>query len=142
MRIGELAQQTDTAAETIRYYEKEGLLPEPARTRNNYRQYGPQHRELLLFIRQCRTLDMSLQEIRVLLTVRDNPAASCTAANQVLDEHIEHVEIRLRELEELACQLRLLRSQCGSDSSAVDCGILQGLACDQLPGIQSRSHVR
>ena len=88
MRIGELARQTGTPAETIRYYERERLLPEPARTRSNYRQYGPQHLEQLLFIRQCRALDMSLQEIRTLLEVRDNPAGTCSTANQVLDEHI------------------------------------------------------
>lgn len=142
MRIGELARQTGTPAETIRYYEKENLLPEPARSPNNYRQYGTQHLELLLFIRQCRALDMSLQEIRALLEVRSNPAASCTTANQVLDEHIEHVETRIKELQELASQLHQLRDQCISDSPAGECGILQGLANDQLPGIQSRSHVR
>lgn len=143
MRIGELARQTGTPAETIRYYERERLLPEPARTRSNYRQYGPQHLEQLLFIRQCRALDMSLQEIRTLLEVRDNPAGTCSTANQVLDEHIQHVETRLHELQGLALQLRQLRSQCSSESPAAECGILQGLASEHPPTVPVReTHIK
>ena len=67
MKIGELAAASDTVVETIRYYEREGLLPEPARTESNYRTYGDVHLARLQFIRYCRGLDMSLDEIRVLL---------------------------------------------------------------------------
>lgn len=63
MKIGELAKATDCAVETIRYYEREQLLPEPARTDGNYRLYTQAHVEWLTFIRNCRTLDMTLDEI-------------------------------------------------------------------------------
>ncbi len=133
MRIGELARQTGTSVETIRYYEREQLLPEPARTATNYRRYGPAQLERLQFIRQCRSLDMSLQEIRALLAVRDSPTTSCHTANQVVDEHIRHVETRILELQQLATQLHRLRSLCEHDSPAAQCGILQGLQTKKSP---------
>lgn len=143
MRIGELGRQTDTPVETIRYYEREHLLPEPARTAANYRHYNQVHQERLLFIRQCRALDLSLQEIRALLDVRDNPAGTCQTANQVLDEHIVHVETRISELQGLAQQLHKLRAQCLHDRSAAECGILQGLTNDPLPDLTTHdTHVK
>ena len=73
MRIGELAKAAETQVETIRYYEREALLPQPERTDGNYRVYGPEHVERLLFIRYCRGLDMTLDEIRALLRMKDAP---------------------------------------------------------------------
>src|SRR5690625_3267562 len=73
IKIGELAKRTGFTVETIRYYEKEGLLPEPARSHGNYRLYGDEHIERLRFIRHCRTLDMALSEVRILLQYRDTP---------------------------------------------------------------------
>ena len=73
MRIGDLAQATLCPVETIRYYEREGLLPAPARSGGNYRLYGTQHVERLRFIRNCRSLDMTHDEIRTLLAFRDGP---------------------------------------------------------------------
>ena len=77
MRIGELAASTACQVETIRYYELQQLLPPPARMANNYRVYGPEHVERLTFIRNCRTLDMTLDEIKRLLALRDQPQESC-----------------------------------------------------------------
>ncbi len=73
MKIGELAKLTDCQVETIRYYEKENLLPEPARSEGNYRLYTQAHVERLTFIRNCRSLDMTLEEIRSLLSLRAYP---------------------------------------------------------------------
>ena len=75
MKIGELATLTRTQVETIRYYEREGLLPAAPRSDGNYRIYGPEHAERLAFIRQCRSLDMAINEIRVLLRFKDSPSA-------------------------------------------------------------------
>ena len=72
MRIGELATATGTTVETIRYYEKEGLLPAPERGLNNYRSYGPLQLERLRLIRNCRALDMTQEEIRAILSLADN----------------------------------------------------------------------
>ena len=114
MKIGELARATGTQVETIRYYEREGLLPEPARTEGNYRIYGDEHAERLLFIRQCRSLDMTLDEVRVLLRFKDVPAENCGEVSMLLDEHIGHVAARIRELKVLEKELRTLREQCAS----------------------------
>lgn len=96
MKIGELAKITETQAETIRFYEREGLLREPPRTEGNYRLYEAEHLERLAFIRHCRSLDMTLDEIRALLRFQDAPRDNCHAINDVLDEHIEHVARRIR----------------------------------------------
>jgi Cd(II)/Pb(II)-responsive transcriptional regulator len=128
MKIGELSQAASTPVETIRYYEREGLLPEPARTRNNYRIYGNDQLERLAFIRHCRSLDMTLDEIRVLLRFKDSPDEDCGAVNQLLDEHLGHVEARIAELRGLHKQLLGLREQCLSATAAGDCGILSGIA--------------
>ena len=90
MKIGQLAQQTGTPVDTIRYYEREGLLPRAARTEGNYRIYDAVHLERLAFIRRCRSLDMTLDEIRVLLCFRDRPLESCKDVNTLLDAHIDH----------------------------------------------------
>lgn len=128
MKIGELARQTGSQIETIRYYEREGLLPAPARSESNYRLYGDAHVERLQFIRHCRSLDMSLDEIRNLLSFRDAPEESCGAVNTLLEKHIEHVANRIKELQSLQKQLKLLRSQCRTTQAAKDCEILQSLA--------------
>lgn len=128
MKIGDLAHATGTPVETIRYYEREGLLPAPARSAANYRLYDARHQERLQFIRHCRSLDMSLDEVRVLLRVRDEPGADCGDVNALLDAHIGHVSQRIRELRALEKHLKALRQTCGAERPAEQCGILQGLA--------------
>ena len=127
MRIGQLSRATDTRVETIRYYEHEGLLPSPPRSEGNYRLYEPAHVERLLFIRHCRSLDMTLDEIRVLLRFKDAPQAECGEVNALLDEHIGHVATRIRDLRQLERQLKALREQCAGISEAAHCGILNEL---------------
>jgi len=127
MKIGELAQRTHTGIETIRYYEREGLLAEPERSDGNYRIYGDAHVERLSFIRHCRGLDMTLDEIRVLLRFKDAPTENCLEVNELLDEHIGHVAQRIRELRQLERQLKALRETCLGGQDAQHCGILNGL---------------
>jgi len=144
MKIGELAKLASTPVETIRFYEREALLPPAERTDANYRIYTPAHAERLAFIRHCRTLDMTLDEIRVLLRLRDAPQENCTEVNQLLDEHIEHVAHRMRELKALEQQLKTLRQQCTEGHAARDCGILNRLteeARSTPPGPRKRLHV-
>lgn len=128
LKIGELAQRADCPVETIRYYEKEALLPEPTRSPSNYRLYGERHVERLQFIRHCRSLDMTLDEVRELLRLRDAPEQDCGGVNALLDKHIGHVAARIAQLQALQQQLLQLRAQCGAEQPARDCGILQGLA--------------
>lgn len=127
MKISELARATGTPVDTIRYYERLGLLPAPARADNNYRLYGPAHAERLAFIRQGRGLGMSLDEIRTLLRWRDDPGADCSAVNALLDAHIAHLRTRIRELRALQSQLQALRARCCQQSDTAHCGILCGL---------------
>ena len=128
MKISELARATDTPADTIRYYERVGLLTAPARAGNNYRHYDTRHVDRLAFIRQARGLDMSLDEIRTLLHWRDEPQADCGAVNALVDEHIQHIATRIRELRALEKQLKTLRAQCRQASDTAHCGILVGLS--------------
>lgn len=127
MKIGQLAKAAGTQAETIRYYERLGLLPSPTRTAGNYREYDQSQIDRLAFIRHCRCLDMTLDEIRVLLQVKDAPTENCGEADRLLDVHIGHVASRIRELKALEMQLRDLRQQCTQDHIARDCGILHGI---------------
>jgi DNA-binding transcriptional MerR regulator len=90
MRIGDLAQATGTPVETIRFYEREGLLPPARRADNNYRVYEHAHAERLALIRHCRGLDMTLEEVRTLLRLRERPAADCAEVNALLDAHLRH----------------------------------------------------
>lgn len=128
MKIGELAARTDTQVETLRYYEREGLLPAPPRTDGNYRIYGDAQLERVAFIRHCRSLDMTLDEIRVLLRFKDRPEADCGDVNALLDAHIGHVAARIRNLRQLEKQLKALRQQCAGAGGAAHCGILGGLS--------------
>jgi len=128
MKIGDLAKLTQTQVETIRYYEREGLLPEPDRTEGNYRIYGAAHADRLAFIRHCRNLDMTLDEIRQLLRLKDDPASDCGDVNTLLDEHIGHVASRIRELRALEKQLKSLRERCCEAQEVANCGILNELS--------------
>ena len=141
MKIGELARHTGTQVETIRYYEREGLLPEPARTDGNYRIYGATHADRLRFIRNCRSLDMTLDEIRLLLRFKDSPAENCGGVNDLLDEHIGHVASRIRELRQMERQLRDLRELCKVARDAGHCGILNELKRPSLHRPDGTDHM-
>lgn len=138
MKIGDLAEATLCPVETVRYYEREGLLPAPARSSGNYRLYGPHHVERLRFVRHCRSLDMTLEEIRTLLRFRDSPGKKCEEVNALLDEHIGHVAHRIAELRVLEAELKELRGQCRAVRTARDCGIMRSLGRD--PGRTARTN--
>ena len=144
MRIGDLAESTGTAVETIRFYEREGLIPAAQRADNNYRMYTAAHEERLAFIRHCRNLDMTLDEIRTLLRLRDAPSQDCGEVNALLDEHIEHVTHRIRELRTLQKDLKELRARCGTPHAIEQCGILNELdtAAAQATSAAPHRHIR
>ena len=127
MKIGELAKLTNCQVETIRYYEREGLLPAPERTEGNYRFYTQAHLEKLAFIRNCRTLDMTHEEIRELLRYRSDPTSNCAGVNALIDDHIEHVRARIASLQTLQAQLIELRRNCSEGGEAAACEILHQL---------------
>lgn len=98
--------------ETIRFYEKQGLLPAPARLDNGYRQYETAHLERLSFIRHCRALDMPLAEVQRLLSFVDDPARHCADVNELVDAQLSRVRARLASMLALEKQLVQLRARC------------------------------
>ena len=124
-RIGEVARQSGVSAANIRYYEKEGLLAPGAREDNSYRLYNANDVHRLRFIRLCRAMDMSLDEVRTLLALDLNRKEDCDAARDTLDGHLQHVRDRLAELQALEADLLALRSRC--DGSDTHCYIIEAL---------------
>lgn len=141
MRIGELAREAGCPVETVRYYETEGLLSAPQRSAANYRNYGAQHLERLAFIRRCRSLDMSLPEIRVLLAAIERPDSDCGPVNALLDAHIGHVASRIAELKQLKAELDAIRAHCSGERPARSCGIVELLSRQGVRPARSRVHV-
>ena len=127
MRIGELASATGVEVETIRYYEREGLLPPPTRRANGYRAYGKSHLERLAFVRHCRALDMPLAEVRRLLEFVEHPARDCGDIDRLIDEHLARVRARLDSMRALERQLAQLRQRCDAKHATGECGILHEL---------------
>ena len=128
IKIGELAKRTGATVETIRYYEKERLLPGPARSEGNYRLYNEEHMDRLQFILHCRMLDMALDKVRLLLDFWESPSEDCGDVNTLLDEQIHAVEIRMKELTHLKQHLTVLRHKCTSSVPTTSRGILNALA--------------
>ena len=124
MKIGQLSLQTGIDAATIRYYEREGLIPPPSRTASGYRSYGSEAAARLQFIRHCRLLDMPLADVRRLLALSGERSAPCEEVNRLIDEQLERVRAKRCELESLEHQLAGLRAQCRSERSVADCGIV------------------
>ncbi|MDQ4221526.1 Cd(II)/Pb(II)-responsive transcriptional regulator, partial [Pseudomonas aeruginosa] len=127
MRIGELGKKADCLVQTVRFYESEGLLPEPARSEGNFRLYDEVHLQRLLFIRRCRAKDMTLDEIRQLLNLRDRPELGCGEVNALVDAHIAQVRTKMKELRALERELMDLRRSCDSARTSRECGILNSL---------------
>jgi len=128
MRIGELGKKADCLVQTVRFYESEGLLPEPARSEGNFRLYDEVHLQRLLFIRRCLAKDMTLDEIRQLLNLRDRPELGCGEVNALVDAHIAQVRTKMKELRALERELMDLRRSCDSARTSRECGILNSLA--------------
>jgi Cd(II)/Pb(II)-responsive transcriptional regulator len=127
MQIKELSSATGVDVETIRFYEKQGLLPEPARRENGYRDYAQSHLERLSFIRHCRALDMPLIVVQRLLGFVDAPDAHCADVDQLVDEQLERVRARLNSMRALEKQLLQLRARCSGTHDGKHCAILTDL---------------
>lgn len=127
LQIGELARRFNLPVETVRYYERAGLLPHAARTDGNYRVYDQRHVEQLSFVVNCRKLDMTQEEIRRLLQLRADPRSGCKDTNSLIDEHITEVAKRIADLNALLRELRKLRRSCNQAQPDEECKILKNL---------------
>lgn len=127
LRIGDLARGTDTKVETIRYYERIGILPAPKRTAGNYRSYGPDHLSRLSFIRRARDLGFSLEEVRHLLSLSDQKNRSCSSVDAIARKHLEDIDRKIADLRSLRRELGSIIDGCGRGIIA-DCRIIETLS--------------
>lgn len=127
MKISELGRAAGVDVETIRYYEKAGLLPPPAREANGYRHYAQAHLQRLAFVRHCRALDMPLADVRSLLDVVDGQPGAGSTAETLVAAQLKRVRARLASLRALERQLVQLRQRCDADHAQHPCGILDEL---------------
>ena len=126
-RIGELAAAAATRVETVRYYERIGLLPAPARSAGNYRVYGPRHLERLSFVRRARDLGFQLGQVRELLDLADDRGRPCAAVDALARAHLAEVERKIADLAALRRELAGLIGQCRRGTVA-ECRIIEALA--------------
>lgn len=126
MQIGELARTTSTKVETIRFYEKIGLLPEPGRTSANYRDYGAAHLARFSFIRRARDLGFTLDQVRELLTLSDDRSRSCGAVDTVARAHLAQIDQKIADLRALRRELDELIGQCRQGAIS-ECRIIEAL---------------
>lgn len=126
LTIGTLGRKTGTKVQTIRYYEQIGLMPEPGRTEGGQRRYGDAELDRLAFIRHARQLGFSLDAIRELLELSDNPATSCEDADAIARRQLEQVEQRMIRLEALRTELKRMVHECSGGNTA-DCRVLEVL---------------
>ena len=132
MTIGALAERTGATAETIRYYERVGVLPRPTRhaagyTHAGYRRYGAADVERLSFVRRARDLGFSLDEVRELLSLADDPGRPCADVDALARAHLAQVEAKLTQLTALRTELRRVISECRGGVAVADCRILGAL---------------
>jgi DNA-binding transcriptional MerR regulator len=139
-QIGEAAKRSGVSPANIRFYEKEKLLSPQGRGDNSYRLYSDGDLHQLRFIRLCRAMDMSLDEVRTLLGLDLNNKTDCAAAREALDGHLGHVRARLAELKALEKDLKALRNRCdGSDTHCHIIEALHELADAQAPAVAGRA---
>jgi len=131
MRIGELAKITKTKTETIRFYEKEGLLPRAARTTANYRSYGKEHGERLSFIRRARDLGFRLDDVRELLTLADDRSQPCGAVDEITTRHLAQIDAKIADLGKMRAELGRMLSTC-QQGTIDDCRIIETLGPTHL----------
>ena len=126
MHIGELAKVTGTKAETIRYYEREGILPPADRTDSNYRDYSQDHLAALTFVRRARALGFSMAQVRELLALSDHDEKPCENVDNLVKDQLLEVERKISDLSALRDELMQLSRSCQSDRIG-DCRIVESL---------------
>lgn len=126
MKISELAKQTNVPAKTIRYYENVGLLAPPTRANNGYRVYQDNSVKTLIFIRRCRELKISIDEIKQLVEAKNQPSSSCQHVDNIIAQQLENIRKAQQELAKLEQSLATLANSCGH-GKVIDCEILNEL---------------
>ncbi len=126
--IGKLARQAGVNIETVRYYERVGLLPEPERSDSGYRQYSKEYSQQLKFIKNAQKLGFSLKQIKELLSLKVVPGSSCADVKKKAEQKIEEIEAKIIELKRIKTALIELSGKCDANLSARECRILEVLS--------------
>ncbi len=126
LTIGELGKATNTKVETVRYYEKISLLPEPPRSAGNYRSYGTVELGRLSFIRRARDLGFSLDQVRALLGLSDDRSCDCAGIDQIANEHLREVDRKIADLKALRRELKAVIDSCDGGTVG-ECRIIEAL---------------
>lgn len=137
MTIGALSERTGVTIETIRYYERVGVLPRPARhaagvTHAGYRRYRVADVERLAFVRRARELGFSLDEVRELLSLADDPGRPCAEVDAIARAHRAQVEAKIAQLAALRAELDRVIGQCRGGFAVADCRLLSALGAPSL----------
>lgn len=127
MKIGELSRVSGCSIQTIRYYEKEGLLKSPNRTEGNFRLYDEKALKELEFVKHCRSLDIPLSDIKALLDLKNRPEESCSSINNLIANQLDLVNKRIKELKALKAELQIMKKACSTDNTVERCGIIKTL---------------
>lgn len=127
LTIGDLGKATNTKVETVRYYERIGLLPKPVRSSGNYRTYGAAELGRLSFIRRTRDLGFSLDQVRALLGLSDDRTCDCAGIDRIANEHLREVDRKLADLSALRRELKAVIESCDGGTVA-ECRIIEALA--------------
>ncbi|NHB58323.1 MerR family DNA-binding protein [Acinetobacter shaoyimingii] len=128
--IKDLAKKTQVSTDAIRFYEKKNLIQPSFRAENNYRYYNEDALKRLILIKRCRSLDMTLKEIETLIELEKHPQQDCCSVNNVIDEHLNHIEQKIEELQNFQIQLKQLRQTCSTQNTIDQCQILKQLESD------------
>lgn len=127
LSIGKLSKKADVPIDTIRYYEKVGVLDRIQRSENNYRVYTDQTLADLLFIKHCRELDISLSDIKTLKEMKAQPKRACTEVDNLVNKYLIEVSKKIERLLLLKETLIDLKQHCSTDRTVDECGILKEL---------------
>lgn len=127
LTIGQLAKRAHVNTETVRYYERRGLMPEPPRRQSGYRQYSQDDVARLQFIKRAKELGFSLEEISELFSLRVDPHTTCGDVKMRADTKIADIEEKIEILEEMKRALVKLTARCRGRGPASACPILEGL---------------
>ncbi|WDS38000.1 helix-turn-helix domain-containing protein [Pseudoxanthomonas sp.] len=127
--IGQLAQRTGTKAETIRYYEKIGLLAAPLRSEGNYRHYAGTDAQRLGFVRRARELGFSIEQVRALLELAAHREDACASVDAAVQVHLDDIARKVRDLQALQGELEHMIGACPGGRIA-DCRVLEALTPD------------
>ena len=127
LTIGDLARRAGTKVETVRYYERIGLLSPPSRSTGNHRLYGKAAADRLAFIRHARELGFPLEAVRELLHLTDEPESSCVAADRIAARQLEAVRHKIARLYALEAELERMVAACAQERIAT-CRVIEVLA--------------